>query len=128
MAEKKKITVFEVLVYVAYAFFILLGFTWFLVSLMGSKFFNLQAFVIVLIFGVQAYYRHRLTNLILGLVSLACSIYMLLDVINIFNLMARGATYDGFIKVMMLLPLAGIILSGILIFSYTKLSFKDQEG
>jgi len=128
MAEKKKITIFEILVYIAYAFFILLGLVWFLVSLAGSKHFNIQAFVIVLVFGIQAYYRNRITNLILGLISLGCSIFMLLDVISIYNLMAKGAIFDGFIKVMMLLPIVGIILSGILVFSYTKLSFKDQES
>src|SRR5271156_3308385 len=111
MAEKKKITVFEILVYIAYAFFILLGLLWFFVSFVASKHFNIQAFVIVLIFSIQAYYRNRITNLILGLISLACCIFTLLDFISINDLMAKGATFDGFVKVMMLLLLVGVILS-----------------
>ena len=127
MAEKKKITVFEILVYIAYAFFFLLGITWLVMNFMSSGHFNLQAFMLASVFAIQAYFRHRLTNLIIGILVLFLSIFMLLDVISEYNLMAKGATYDGFIKALLGLSLFSIFMSCILIFSYTKLSFKDQQ-
>lgn len=121
---KKKITFYEILVYVAYAFFILLGLSWFLMSLSGG--FNTTAFFITAVFAVQAFYRHRLTNLILGILALFFSIFMLMDTINTFNLMDKHAVYDAFTKIMMGMSLFGIVMSVILVFSYLKFSFKDQ--
>jgi hypothetical protein len=126
MAEKKKITFFEIMVYVAYAFFILLGGCWLVISFMSSRQFNPEAFTIVAIFGIQAYFHHRLTNLILGILALGFSIFMLLEVISSFDLMAKEAVFDGLVKSLMSLSVCSIIMSCILIFSYIKLSFKDQ--
>ncbi len=53
----KKITLYGVLVYVAYSFFILLGLTWFIVSFLSSGHFNLQAFMLILVFSVQAWFK-----------------------------------------------------------------------
>jgi hypothetical protein len=127
MAARKKVSLLEVLVYIAYAFFILLGGTWFVMNFMSSGHFNTQAFTLTVVFAVQAYFRHRLTNLILGILALFLSIFMLLDVISQFNLMAKEATYDGFIKALMALSVFSIVMSAILILSYAKLSFKDQQ-
>ena len=126
MTEKRKVTLYEILVFVAYGFYILLGATWFLMSFSGSGRFNYQAFVLTVVFAVQAYYRHRLTNLILGVLTLFLSIFMLMDVLNTFDLMAKGAVVDGFIKSLIALCFVSIILSGLLMFSYLKLSFKEQ--
>jgi hypothetical protein len=125
MIEKKKITLYEVLTFIAYGFYILLGATWFLTSFSASGRFNYQAFTLTVVFAVQTYYRHRLTNLILGVLTLFLSIFMLMDVLNQFDLMAKGATFDGFIKSLIALCFFSIIMSGILMFSYLKLSFKD---
>jgi hypothetical protein len=125
--ERKKITFYEVLVFIAYGFFILLGLTWFLMSFSSTGgHFNYTAFSIVVIFGAQAYFRHRLTNLILGILALFFSIFMLLDVINSFDLMAKNATYDTASKALLSLSLFSIIMSVILIFGYARLSFKDR--
>jgi len=125
--EKKKVTFYEVLVYVAYGYFILLGLTWFLISFLShGGHFNYTAFSIMVIFCVQAYYQHRLTNLILGILALFFSIFMLLDVLNTFDLMAKDAVFDGLVKSLMGLSVFSIIMSIILIFSYAKLSFIDR--
>ena len=127
---KNKITFYEILVFVAYGFFLLLGLTWFIVSLVNHKadssWFNPWAFIIVVAFGIQFYYRHKLTNLILGVLSLFFSIWLLMAVIEEFDLMAKGATYDSFIKGALCFGLISVIMSVIIIFGYTKLSFKDR--
>ena len=123
---KKKITFYEVLVYIAYAFYILLGLSWFVMTFTSSGRFNYTAFFILVTFSVQAYYRHKLTNLILGVLSLFYSIFMLLDVINTFDLMAKTAVYDGITKLLLGLSLFSMVLSIILVFSYAKLTFKDE--
>jgi hypothetical protein len=125
MTISKKIGFYQALVFIAYAFYILLGASWFYMSFSGSGRFNYQAFMLAVVFGVQAYYRHRLTDLILGVLTMFLSIFMLMDVLNTFDLMAKGAVIDGFIKILLGLCFFSIIMSGILMFSYLKLSFKD---
>jgi hypothetical protein len=123
---KKGITFYEVLVYVAYGFYILLGLTWFIISFMSNGRFNVQAFFLIAVFAVQAWYRHILTNLILGVISLALSIFMLLQEIEAGNLFAKGASFDGLTKALIGFSFVSIVMSIILVFSYLKLSFKDQ--
>lgn len=126
MMEQKKISFYEILTYVAYAFYILLGGSWFFMSMAGSGRFNYQAFTLLAVFAVQAYYKHRLTNLILGVLTLFLSIFMLMDVLSTFNLFAKGAIFDGLVKTLLALCFFSIIMSGILMFSYLKLSFKNS--
>jgi hypothetical protein len=124
---KTRVTSYEVLIYIAYGFFILLGLTWFTMSLMGGSGFNATAFFIVAAFGVQTYYRHRLTNLILGVLALFFSIFMLMDVLSTFNLLdAKHAVFDGFTKALMAMSVFSIGMSIVLVFGYVKMSFKDQ--
>jgi hypothetical protein len=125
--ERKKITFYEVLVYIAYGFFILLGLVWFVMSFSSSGGrFNYTAFSIMVIFAAQAWFRHRLTNLILGILALFFSIFMLLDVISAFDLMAKNASYDNGAKELLGLSVVSIVMSVILVFGYTRLSFKDR--
>ena len=122
----KKLSFYEVLVFVAYGFYLLLGVVWFTMSLMNSHQFNTEAFFIVVVFATQVYFKHKLTNLILGILTLFFSIWMLMDVFSSFNLMAKGVHIDGLSGGLMTFCFFSMIMAGILIFSYTKLSFKDQ--
>ena len=124
---KTKYSAYEILVFVAYGFYLLLGGAWFVMSLVQGHQLNLQALFIIIVFATQVYFKHRLTNLIVGILTLFFSIWMLLDVINSSNLMAKGAVIDGLDKGLMAFCIFSMIMSGILIFSYTKLSFKDQS-
>jgi len=124
---KQRITFYEVLVFVAYGFYFLLGVIWFVMSMANSHVFNVQAFTLVVAFSVQMYYRHKLTNLILGVVVLFLSIWMLMSLINAPDGVTNGRNiYDSFTKGLMLFSVLSIVLAGILMFSYTKLSFKDR--
>ncbi len=120
-----KVSGYQLLVYIAYGFYILFGLTWFLITLKSGQF-NFTAFFIVAAFGSQVYYRHIFTNLIFGILCLVGSIFFLLEVVSKFDLMAKDAQFDGFIKSLLGLSLLSIVMSVILIFSYTKLSFKDK--
>jgi len=124
--DHKKFTFYGVLVYIAYGFYILMGLTWFIISFLSSGHFNLQAFMLTLIFSVQAYYKNVLTNLILGVLSLGLSIFMLLQEIEAADLFARGAIADTFTKILIGFAFLSIILSVILIFSYAKFGIKDK--
>ena len=123
---KQKLSFYEVLVFVAYGYYLLLGLVWFGMSMLRSHQFNAEAFFIMVVFATQLYFRHRLTNLILGILSLFFSIWMLLDVFYSFDLMAKGAHIDGLSGGLMGFCFFSMMMAGILIFSYTKLSFKDQ--
>ena len=120
-----KVSGYQLLVYIAYGFYILFGLTWFLITLKSGQF-NFTAFFLVAAFGSQVYYRHIFTNLIFGILCLVGSIFFLLEVVSKFDLMAKDAQFDGFIKSLLGLSLLSIVMSVILIFSYTKLSFKDK--
>jgi len=119
---KTEVTFYERLVYVVYGYFILLAAAWLILSFLFGKFFNLWAFFTLAIFIVQAYYKHRLTNLIVGILGLAVSIFWLLE----FTFLGQQAGYNLFVAVMLGAFILSLISSGILIFSYTKLSFKDR--
>ncbi len=117
-----KVSLYEKLVYAAYGFYMLLGSVWMVMNLIFGHYFNSYAFVVVAVFGVQAYYKHKLTNLLLGIVLFFLSIFSLLD----FLAMGGKTGFDTFVNVMMGLSFASIVMSGILIFSYLKLSFKSE--
>lgn len=127
---KKRLTFYEVLVFIAYGFYILLGLAWFVVSLLNigqnRPHFNYQAFFIVVTFAVQAYFRHKLTNLVLGILTLILSIFVTLQIISDYDLMAKNASLDGAGKTLLTLSVLSIVLSVILIFSYAKLSLQDE--
>ena len=122
---KQKLSSYEVLVFVAYGYFLLLGLVWFVMSMIGSHQFNAQALLIVGAFGAQIYFKHRLTNLVLGILCLFFSIWMLMDVFSSFDLMAKGAHIDGLSGGLMTFCFVSMIMSLILVFGYTKLSYKD---
>ncbi len=124
--EKRRITFYEVLVYIAYSFYILMGVTWLITSFLSTGHFTLQAFMLVLVFSVQAWYNNALTNLILGVLSLALSIFMLLQEIEAEDLFAKTAVVNGFTKTILGICLFSIAMSLVLIFSYVKFSFKDK--
>ncbi len=123
MTIKARPSTYQVLVYVAYGFYILLGLVWFLLGFMNTPGkVNPFAFFIMLAFGLQTYYRHLLTNLILGIIGLFFSIFMmLLPALN----MALQPAAKGSALPLMLVSVASVAFSGILIFSYLKLNFKD---
>ena len=125
-SARKKISFYEGLVFTAYGFYILLGLLWLGISFKGGGHFNIQAFFLSAVFGVQAYFRNLLVNLILGIISLALSIFMLLEEIASANLFAPGATFDGLTKALLGFSFFSMAMSLILIFSYTKLGFKDK--
>ena len=118
---KRKTKLYDILVYSAYAYFFLLGLAWFIMSFAGGI--NYQALIVVIVFGFQAYFRHRLTDLIIGVLMLGLSIFMMLQSIAIGN---KGG-FDALANTMMAMSAVSIIMSLILMFSYVKLSFRDDK-
>ncbi len=118
----KNLSFYEKLVFVAYGYFILLGLSWFLGSLVWGSFFNYWASATVLVFAAQAYFRQKLTNLILGILILGVAIYWTME----FIMVGSKTGYDFFVNFMLGVFIISIIMAGILIFSYTKLSFQDK--
>ncbi len=120
--EKKQTSLYEKLVYVAYGYYILLGVCWFFLRLFYFGVFDFWAVTTILIFAAQSYFRQKLTNLIIGILTLGLSVYGTLEFITVGD--KRG--FNVFVDAMLGVFLISLIMSGILIFSYTKLSFKDQ--
>ncbi len=120
--EKKKMSFYELLVYIAYAYFILLGVIDIILSFLWGGIISYVALFVVAVFGVQAWHRHKLLNLILGVLALACSIFATLEFLS----KGHKIGFNFFVGVMSGISIGGILMGGILIFSYTKLSFKDR--
>ncbi len=120
--EKQKLSVYEVLVYIAYAYFILLGSIDLILSFLWGGVFSYLGFFVVAVFALQAWHKHKLLNLILGVLVLACSIFATLE----FLAKAHKIGFNFFTGVMSGISLGGILMGIVLIFSYTKLSFKDR--
>lgn len=118
----KQFSTYEKLVFAAYGYFILIALCWLTANIVIGGFFNPWASATVLLFVAQAYFRKRLTNLILGILIFGVSIFWLLE----FTFLGKTTGFDIFVNTMLILSVISIIMSGILIFSYTKLGFKDQ--
>jgi hypothetical protein len=121
--SQRKIKFYDILVYIAYAYFFLLGTGGFVLDLIGKSF-NYLALIMMLVFGVQAYFRHRLTDLIIGVLALVLSIFMLLSSLEDVH----KHSYNWIINIIIVtVSITSIIMSLILMFSYTKRSFQAEE-
>jgi hypothetical protein len=106
----------------AYAFFIGISLTWVIVSFVVGGYVNYVALMTLAVFGAQAYFRHRLANLALGIIILPASIFA-----SLFFLSWGGKSgFDAFIGIMLSLSVISIGLSIFLVFSYLKLSFNAE--
>jgi hypothetical protein len=123
----KRITLFTVLLYAAYIFFLGLGAFWFYENFAAARHFNYAAFGIILVFAIQLFFRRRLVNLVLGIITLFFSIWMFLEVIGAYNLFAKGTTLDVPGKLMLTVAAVSIFMSGILIFSYQALNKENMN-
>jgi hypothetical protein len=120
--EKKKFTTFEKLVFFVYGYFIIIGVLWLSASLFFGGGFSYWAFSLIAIFGTQAYFKQKLTNLIIGVLCLAVSIFGSLE----FASLGHKTSFDGFVNIMLGVCLTSLLMSIVLIFSYTKLSFGSE--
>ncbi len=111
-------------VYLAYGFYLLLGVTWFTIAMLNGHF-NVTALVITIMFGAQFYYKHLITNLILGAIILFGSVFFLLQSINNAVGAAKAHQLMFFDKLLVGLSITSLLMSGILVFSYLKMGFKD---
>ena len=119
MAIKEKKSVYEIMLLVAYGFYMLVGLLFLAGSLYWGKLFNYWAFSLFALFASQAYLQHRLTNLILGIPILAISIFFALQFISMDK--------NVIINSMLGISLSSIVLSIIMIFGYLKMSFKENR-
>lgn len=120
--EKKKFTAYEKLVFVVYGYFITVGVLWLSASLYFGGGFSYWAFSLIAVFGSQAYFRQKLTNLIIGVLVLGASIFGSLE----FASLGHKISFDGFISTMLGVCVTSLLMSIVLIFSYTKLSFGSE--
>lgn len=109
---------------IANGFYLLIGLVWLLMGLSRGAF-NAMALGIVVVFGAQLYFKHLISNLILGIIFLFLSVFSLLEAINSAAAAARAHDLMLFDKVLVVLPLVSLAMSGILIFSYIKMGFKE---
>ncbi len=107
---------------IAYGFYLLLGITWVIMSFIFGHYFNYTALLCTAMFGVQAYYKNKLLDLLLGIVLLFLSVYSLFD----FLVMGDKSGFNGFVNVMAGVSFTSIIMAGLLVFSYLKLSLADR--
>ena len=116
---------YQVWVYIAYGFYVLLSLSWFLVGLVKGGHTNFIALFLTIVFATQAYYKHLLANLIIGVITLFGSIFMLLQALNFVISDAKTRQLELIDKVVVSIPIISILMSGVLIFSFLKLNFRD---
>lgn len=117
----KRISTYEKWVFVAYGYFLLIALLSLVFSIAAGSI-NLWALGFTIIMGAQAYFRKRLTNLIIGIITFGLSVFWLLE----FMLIGKKYGFNSSAILMIVLTLISLVLSGILIFSFTKLGFKDE--
>jgi|GEM_PF-1133470 hypothetical protein len=117
-----QVTIFRRLQTIAYGFYLLVGITWVIMSFIFGHYFNYTACLVTAMFGVQAYHKNKLLDLLLGIVLLFLSVYSLFD----FLVMGDKSGFDLFVNVMAGVSFTSIIMAGLLVFSYLKLSLADR--
>jgi len=110
--------IYRILVYLSYLFFILFGSSWLVMSFIASNKFNFAAFFIVFVYVVQAIWRNKLANLIIGIISLFVSILFFLNMMYLYTRHSGELMASNGEKILVILGGLSIIFSGILIFSY----------
>lgn len=120
MTEKVR-SVWGRLVLIAYGFFILLGAIWFCTSWLSGHNFNPSALCVVGIYAFLAWYGNRIATLIAGVISLFFSFFMMMEVLNTFDLLSKNADFGSGAKILLALVFVSMVMSGLLIFSFMKL-------
>lgn len=114
----------QVLVYVAYGFFLCIG-----LMMLYSGFimhaFSYTGFAISGVFILQFIYKKPLVNLILGVLTLFFSIWMLLLAMNTYNMLDKNTPHNTAGTAMVASSIIGMLLSLVLMFSYSKLGSKE---
>jgi hypothetical protein len=118
---------YDILLYLAYIFYIGFGIFWFYIDFASSRHINYSALGILLVFGIQLFFRRRLVNLVLGILTLFLSIWMSMEVVSTYNLFAKGSTLDNGGKVLLSLCVTSIVMSVILMFSYQTLNKENMN-
>ena len=119
---KRQWTFYEGLIFGANAYFMVIGLASFVLRLIFGGFFTYWAFSMLVVFAAQLYYKNRMINLISGILMLAASIFFSLE----FMSMGYQSGFNIFIGGIAAVAIVGILLSGALIFSYTRLSFMNN--
>jgi uncharacterized membrane protein YhhN len=81
-----------------------------------------MALITVVVFALQIWFKHKLGNLIIGVVTFAASIFVMLEFLS----RSIKAGFNSFNGCMTALFGLAMLFSGILIFSYTKFAFREQ--
>ena len=119
--EQKKLSGYEKMVLTAYGYFALLGLAFLVLRLYFAHQISYMALLVTAVFVAQYWFRHKLANLIIGVITLGVSIFSLLE----FLASGFAKQVNFFSATMLFLAFTSILFSGLLIFSYVKLSFKD---
>jgi len=112
---------YGIAVFIACLYFTLLGGFWFFEELFTTEEFNYVGFVMMTIFFVQMFLRHKLANLVLGIIVLFFSIFMFLASSTQYpSAKVKSGVPIELIWIGLVISITSIIMSGILIFSYFK--------
>ncbi len=111
---------YPLVVKVAYLFFGGISLAWLCTTAFVGHKFNITALVLTAAYGGLLWYRNRIANLVAGLISLFFSFFMLMDVLNTFDLLSKNAEFGLAAKVLLVMSLAGIVMSVFLVLSFTR--------
>ncbi len=125
--DKQPVSVYKILVYIAWFYFIVCGGIWFYESYMANNKLNYSALIVMLVFVVQAYIRNKLANLIIGIICLFMGIIIFLDVLHLFLSFKNGEPVTSDVKLLLIFAILNIIFSGVLIFSYMIFNKEEPE-
>ncbi len=120
-----KAPAFQKVVFGAYTYFLLLFGANVILSGMQGKL-NWFAAMFTIVFLAQFYFKHKMTNLITGVILLLTTIYFFLEALMGFKQAAAAKTLESFDYIMLGITGLGIVSSVILIMSFYKLSFHEE--
>src|SRR6201999_4466333 len=102
---------YHILVYITYVYFFVVGVIWFYENFKTNGNVNAIALAIMIVFIIQAYYRNKMLNLILGILGLFASVWVLLEIVAGYNLFAKTAHLDSMGKLLISFGIVDMIMS-----------------
>lgn len=115
------------MVSIAYLYFGGLALAWLCTTWFVGHRYNVTALTLTVAYGLLFWRGGRIADLVAGIVSLFFSFFMLMDVLNTFDLLSKNADFGLAAKVLLAMSVAGIVMSVFLILSFTSSTDHDSK-
>jgi hypothetical protein len=105
---------------IACGYFCALAFLWLCTTWIIGHRFNATALLLTAAYAGILWWRNRIADLVTGVLSLFFSFFLLMDVLNTFDLLSKNREFNFAAQALLILSVVCIVMSVLLILSFTR--------